>query len=387
MQIQDAQRFGNRDLTDVRAALRVIQGYIGKDRSLRQKYSLSKRVRQHLRGYINIDLTNRCNLFCEGCFFFEGDDYKNAKEEMDAIKWRHFFKSRNEDGGNYIAFAGGEPALEQKRIVMAQDYMPNGLVVSNGTIRLSEEIRYNIHISVWGDEDHTARFRGGDVFWKALRNYGDDKRVRFVFTVNSQNSDQLDGVAKIIADHGALLSFNYYSPTEQYERKVHDGAANDGDYFRFSRPDDNLMFNDESLKRAGDAIERAIARYPDNVIHSSALNRISTVGDGLYDVDPRTGIATNCRGLNFGHAHRIFRADLKKSDAKCCVPNVDCRYCRLYAISLAALPFEEERFLASRGMFLDWLEICWQSARIHFPDSHPIWGELDPTRSKVLEPA
>ncbi len=36
MQSHDAEMFGNRDLTDVRAALRVMQSYIGKDRSLRQ---------------------------------------------------------------------------------------------------------------------------------------------------------------------------------------------------------------------------------------------------------------------------------------------------------------------------------------------------------------
>jgi len=46
-------------------------------------------------------------------------------------------------------------------------------------------------------------------------------------------------------------------------------------------------------------IDDVIDLYPETVFHTHAFNRVCTDPGGLYDIDQRTGIATNCGGRNF----------------------------------------------------------------------------------------
>ncbi len=56
----------------------------------------------------NHDITSRCNLFCEGCYYFEGDDHKSAKEEHDLAKWYALHHAKVDRGvifPNYVRAA------------------------------------------------------------------------------------------------------------------------------------------------------------------------------------------------------------------------------------------------------------------------------------------
>ena len=75
-----------------------------------------------------------CNLFCEGCYYFEGEDYKQAKEESNLLKWRALFKAEAEKGVTFANFVGAEPSLEQRRVALALDYFKRGVVFTNGTV-------------------------------------------------------------------------------------------------------------------------------------------------------------------------------------------------------------------------------------------------------------
>lgn len=80
-----------------------------------------RRIAHHANNY---DLTSRCNLFCEGCFHFEGDDYKTAVEENDIRKWRGFFRAQAKRGVTFASIAGAEPGLEQERLMAANEACP-----------------------------------------------------------------------------------------------------------------------------------------------------------------------------------------------------------------------------------------------------------------------
>jgi len=58
----------------------------------------AKEFRRILRQVSNVDVTSRCNLRCEGCFYFEGDDYKQATEEEDLARWRAFLEDQARRG-------------------------------------------------------------------------------------------------------------------------------------------------------------------------------------------------------------------------------------------------------------------------------------------------
>src|SRR5689334_9499081 len=96
----------------------ALQGYLESDSALAAAY---EKIRTYAGGIVisGYDLTKRCNLRCEGCFFFEGElsvIYPEAKTdgEYDA-----FFADEVRRGVNYPHFAGAEPALVQQRLRIA----------------------------------------------------------------------------------------------------------------------------------------------------------------------------------------------------------------------------------------------------------------------------
>lgn len=358
---------------DRTAAMRRIDVFLDECPELLPRYRRAKLIRRVIRKSHNYDLTSRCNLFCEGCFYFEGEDYKQAREVMDAARWDEFFRDQAASGVTFGFFAGAEPGLVQERLVAAAGHIPRGSINTNGTMRIRADIPYSIQVSVWGDADTTRHFRGGNVFWKSIRNFSGDPRARFVFTVNPHNLDQVPGVVRIMEDQGLRIMFNYFSPTESYMHRLAVGDANDRKFFRFSSREENLMFDSAALARSRQVIDEMITEYPETVIQSRAYNDALTDPQGLYDVNPESGIARNCNGLNFKW-HQGYRVDLEPSNAKCCTPNVSCSHCRLYSIALVSFIFQPERFLDSIAGFRDWIDICDQFARVFLLNDDPEWS-------------
>ncbi|MEQ1887440.1 MAG: hypothetical protein ABL967_20445 [Bryobacteraceae bacterium] len=356
-----------------RETARRIQGFTAQDPSLGPRYERAREFRRILRKVSNFDLTSRCNLRCEGCFYFEGDDYKQAIEQEDAARWEMFFAEQARKGVTFASLAGAEPALEQERLAIANRHIPRGAIFTNGTIRIRPSINYRIVISIWGDADTTEAFRGGGVFWKALKTHKGDARARALFMVHAKNIGQISEVARIVGDYGIKLSFNYFSPTSSYLSKLQADACNDDEFFRISSKADNFLLTADALQMARDRIDDVIDLYPETVFHTHAFNRVCTDPAGLYEVSPLTGIATNCGGRNF-HWHQSYRVDLKPSDAKCCTPNVNCKDCRLNAVALASLLFRLDRFTGSIQAFRDWLDIGEQYGRSNLLDTDPVWS-------------
>ena len=56
------------------------------------------------------DMTRRCNIRCEGCYYFEGDK-QHAAEILDPAAWRALMRAERERGITYVVLAGAEPSL------------------------------------------------------------------------------------------------------------------------------------------------------------------------------------------------------------------------------------------------------------------------------------
>lgn len=199
-----------------RETARRIQSFIATAPELGPRYARAKEFRRILRQVSNFDLTSRCNLRCEGCFYFEGDDYKQATEQEDLARWQTFFEDQARRGVTFASISGAEPALEQDRLQIANRCIPRGVIFTNGTIKIRPSINYSIVTSIWGDAGTTEAFRGGGVFWKALKIHKGDRRARALFMVHAKNIGQISEVTRIVSDHGIRLSFNYFSPTNSY---------------------------------------------------------------------------------------------------------------------------------------------------------------------------
>lgn len=282
------------------------------------------------------DLTSTCNLHCEGCLFFSGSDYLGHADVDEAAAVERFFAAEAARGVRYGYFGGAEPSLVQDKLVVAARHLPWGVVFTNGTQRISDEVPYRIHVSVWGRTETSRALRGADVQQKQVRNYRGDPRAVFVMTLNARNIDEIGEVAAMCADNDLALTFNHYSPTARYSRFIQ-GEGQADRYHAISSAADNLVLQPSHLARARDAIARLMDDATCRVVYSHDYNELIHDPAGLYpELLPGSGVAADC-GVRLTNTLRHYNTDFTASSGKCCTPNVDCRSCRLYAQSYATV--------------------------------------------------
>src|SRR3984893_15282055 len=167
------------------------------------------------------DVTSACQLRCDGCYYFEGDKFK-VTDSKDPHAWRALLQSERERGITYVNLAGAEPSLAPQVLRACYETIPLGTVFTNGLRKIDPDIRYRLHLSVWGDgagDPVYRRFAGGRpgpyCLPVQLQNYRNDDRVIFVFTFNGKNVDQVDEVLKRVEDAGHRITFNVFSIPER----------------------------------------------------------------------------------------------------------------------------------------------------------------------------
>ncbi len=332
------------------------------------------KIRTHARGIVisGYDITKRCNLRCEGCFFFEGDLSEKYDEEKTDAEYDRFFADEVRRGVNYPHFAGAEPALVQERLHIANRHWKRGLIYTNGTVRIDPAIGFMIHVSLWGNPDTDALRRGAPVFRKTVENYRGDPRAVVMMTINRRNVDEIPDVVRACADAGLRLSFNHYSPSRQYRRKVAEGGRLDESAtFRLSTPEDNLMLADDDLRRVHDRVGRALEDFPRTIVYSPYYNGWINDPSSRFRIDPATGMATDCPILNMPR-HRQHHVDFSYSDDECCVANIDCSGCRHYVSGFTKIMAEFDAHLDTVEDFRGWVEVFDTWCRLHLPH----WDEL-----------
>ncbi|MCB1340435.1 MAG: hypothetical protein KDK24_05090 [Pseudooceanicola sp.] len=301
------------------------------------------------------DVSNECNLTCEGCLYFARPAGQRREKGTDAAAWDRLFAQEAARGINFVYLAGAEPSLALPSVRAAARHIPRGVVFTNGTRKIPRDIPYRLHISLWGLGEHSAELRGADVTAKALRNYRDDPRVVFVFTVTAENIHEIHPAAGLCRDHGVVLTYNYFSPTLEYGRYLDGQAGQDNQYFRLRDQGPTLRHDNASFARARAEIARAQAEFPKTVRYSMHYNDwITQPLSSLMTFDAE-GIAVDC-GNRLTDWHRHYEADATTSSEKCCSPNVDCRECRGYAMGLATYFKSFLRFRNDPGELANWLD-------------------------------
>jgi hypothetical protein len=167
------------------------------------------------------DVTSACQLRCDGCYYFEGEKHK-AVDNKDPEAWRAFFEEEKKRGITYVVLAGAEPSLSPKILRACYDVIPLGTIASNGLRKIDPALRYKVHLSVWGDGVGDPKYRkyqngkqGPFCLPIQLENYRGDDRVIFVYTFNSENTDQVDQVLPMVKGEGHKMSFNVFSSPEE----------------------------------------------------------------------------------------------------------------------------------------------------------------------------
>jgi MoaA/NifB/PqqE/SkfB family radical SAM enzyme len=269
-----------------------------------------------------------CNLTCEGCYYFVSGQ-KTPNRRPTAATYNNFFASEAARGVNYPQFSGGEPSLNTRALRIAAQHWSAGIIYTNGVKRIPAEVPFRIAISVWGARAHNDRLRGAGAYDQALSAAVGDRRALVYLTINRENIEDIPLVAADCAAKGVPLSFNDFSMTTEYIRLIAAGDTTSNPFVRTSTLDQNLSLSLKDRLRAADLIDAVMDCYPETILYARVLNDFVHRSPTIFDIDPATGVATNCAYLGV-EWHRGYDYDLHLLRGKrCCAPEFDCSDCRV----------------------------------------------------------
>lgn len=284
------------------------------------------------------DMSNRCNLSCDGCYYYEGAK-QFAPEQTDPEAWRALMRREKARGITYVVLAGAEPSLAPELLQACHDEMPLGCIATNGLIPIDPAVGYKIHISVWGSDATSRRVRGAaDLLRRQIDNYRGDPRAVFVYTFTRENIGEAADVLSTLAAADCRTTFNVFSAPVGYTGELrHDGS---------------------SLAETRAVMDELLALYPRHLLFSPYSAAVHTHARGLHDLFacpyPRRNAST---AIGLGRSFRQFRTDLTwDRQAACCVPDTDCDDCRHYAAGSAVVTARLFRHAIDGPTFSSWLD-------------------------------
>lgn len=365
------------------AVVSARRAILAADPGLQAAHAAARRVRRAIRPVMTVEVTSTCNLFCEGCCYFH-DDFQAKPEPEDVAQWRAFFQTQWDDGKRYAIFHGAEPALKQYRLAAAGDLFERGIIYTNGTIRMHNSIPFVRNVSIWGDEESTAKVRGGSTYRKALRNFENDPRARFSIIVSAQNYRQLPDIIADLAAAGVSATVSYFSPSYSYLDKLGAQAPNDNQFYRFSSKADNMMLSPDDFERAHAIIAELAARHPATLLQGLDYNRWLTAPGSRYALD-EDGYAAEC-AVRHRSAHELYGTDLKPIQAKCALADTDCAHCRIVPASTTSVLHNARLYAGSRADLMFWIETAFQAGRFFLrDDDDAVWRGAPPPPSAWRE--
>ena len=284
------------------------------------------------------DMTSRCNIACEGCYYYQGDK-AHTRDIRDPEEWRDLMRREKERGITYVVLAGAEPSLEPELCQVCYQEIDLGCIATNGLQRIDNTVDYKIHISVWGNDETSLRLRKAKSMLKRqIENYKSDPRAVFVYTFTRENVAEALEVAEILARNDCRMTFNMFSAPVGY-RGV-------------------LRHHTDSLREIRTTMQHISGQYRDNLLFSPYNIVSHTHKMGLHALFscpyPRVNPSTD---IGLGRSFRQYRTDLTwDRNAACCVPDTDCDDCRHYAAGSAIVTARMFRHAKDPDLFKAWLD-------------------------------
>lgn len=284
------------------------------------------------------DMSNRCNIRCEGCYYFTGEK-QFADENRNPDDWRQLLEAEKKRGITFVVLAGAEPSLAPELCKVCHQVIPLGAVASNGLKILPPEIDYRIHISVWGNDRTSQAIRKApDMLARQMDNYRHDPRAVWVYTFTPVNIDEAREVTELLAANGLKITFNMFSSPVGYTGPLRHTA--------------------DTLARTRQVMTELLTAFPETVLFSPYNIVAHTHQQGLHALFscsyPRMNPSTD---IGLGRSFRQYRTNLQwDRDAACCVPDTDCDDCRHYAAGSAVVTARMYRHAIDPTTFSAWLD-------------------------------
>jgi len=298
------------------------------------------------------DVTNRCNLRCQGCFFFSSGEHKAANEENDVTKWKAFIDKEKERGVNLAILIGGEPTLCMDRIETFYKRLPT-FCASNGLIKVPRNKFPDlmVGISLWGDEEDEKVLRGMDTFSISSKNYEGDSKTYYLYTITPKQMGKTERIIKKIENVGLKVHMQLLSNDENV---------------------DGFSWKPEELIDIRAEMDDMLDKYPGTVISSKYYHEIITTGKMLG----RTFGWMECPSVTAPLDKREpapkrltnfirWASDLKSMHRCCTSQTRDCNTCRDGAAFMSWVMVNKRAHIQSAKDLQNWIEIYEMFAKLY----------------------
>ncbi len=168
----------------------------------------------------SIDVTQKCNLRCKHCYFFENDQPERAlsvDEWVDLLEdWKRT-RSRWEFPFFQCSWVGGEPLLRPELIERCRRYFRYNLVVTNGTLSLPAWPDVDFYVSIDGDEEVHEDLRQRKGIYRLIKQNVTacaPGRVTISCCITRQNAHCIERLVEEWAEVAAGFTFDFYTPIE-----------------------------------------------------------------------------------------------------------------------------------------------------------------------------
>ena len=161
---------------------------------------------------LSVDVTNKCNLRCKHCYFFQ-QNHKNELSEEDLLKKVKEIK-KEYPSIIHASWVGGEPLLRKNVVEEGMKLFPFNMVVTNGSIELPKWKRCVFNVSVDGTKEYYEEIRGLKIYDKVKKHANrNDIHVNIACVLNKENYYCIEDLLKEWRKTKIRgINFDFYTP-------------------------------------------------------------------------------------------------------------------------------------------------------------------------------
>lgn len=140
----------------------------------------------------SVDVTNRCNLRCDHCYFFEQDH----SSEWSLEQWQEKFERMKREGlGSFqCTWVGGEPLLRLPLVDLGRRYFKYNTVTTNGSLPLPDWKDVSWYVSVDGGREGHDRMRNLPGLYDTIKGNiaaTEGLKITIAYCITSENSTEI----------------------------------------------------------------------------------------------------------------------------------------------------------------------------------------------------
>lgn len=168
--------------------------------------------------FCSIDVTNRCNLRCNHCYFYSYD--QDGTPELSTDEWLARIEKMQKGRAAFFSctWVGGEPLLRRELIERGRRFFRANRVVTNGTLPLPDWQDVEFHVSVDGTQVHHDAIRGKGCYTKIRENLSESAcaklNVAIACCLNRTNVDCIEALVREWRriPHIRHILFDFFTP-------------------------------------------------------------------------------------------------------------------------------------------------------------------------------